>query len=82
MGCFWVLPNGRQPAGTPCWDTLLSPSDRRTCLVLLRSLQYEVVKDERRQAELHAAAQQAGKTPLSPLFTVRRRRFHGRLSSV
>ena len=36
-------------------------------------LQYEAVKEEKRQAELQAAAQQAGKAPLSPLFAVRGR---------
>lgn len=43
--------------------------------LLTLSLQYEAVREERRQAELQAAAQAAGKAPLSPLFVVRRRRF-------
>lgn len=45
----------------------------RLLIIALAALQYEAVKEERRQAELQAAAAQAGKTPLSPLFTVRGR---------
>lgn len=50
------------------WHNRISCPSRAPSLCLL---QYEAVKAARREAELQAAAQQAGKAPLSPLFTVR-----------